>query len=389
MTDNPKVFLSSPHMSGHEQKYLSEAFNQNWIGPLGPNVENFEKELSSYTGSLHVAALNSGTSAMHLALILLGVKSGDTVIAQSFTFAATINPIVYLGAKPILVDSEEETWNMCPALLDSALSDIKKRSIRKGSKIRMPKAILAVNLYGMPAKWDEILQVSKNFGVPVIEDGAESLGSSYKGVKCGSLGAVGVLSFNGNKIITTSNGGALISNDEGIIRKARFLSTQARDIAPHYEHTQIGYNYRMSNILAGVGRGQMEVLNSRIIARRRNNALYKELLSCIPGVTFQNEPSEDYYSNYWLTAMQVNPTESGGVTQEKLRSMLWDNNIESRPVWKPMHLQPVFKEYQSYSNGNSERYFNNGICLPSGSNLSEEERERVVNIIKRGLKSVY
>jgi len=373
MSENKKrIYLSSPHMSGNEMKYIKDAFNQNWIAPLGPNVDAFEKALADYCGVKHAAALSSGSAAIHLALILLGVGRDDEVIASTFTFSATINPIAYLGAIPILVDSESETWNMEPGLLEAAIKD---RMSKKGKK---PKAIIVVHLYGMPANMDEIMRIAGEYEIPVIEDAAEALGSRYKGQPVGSFGKMAILSFNGNKIITTSGGGALISNDKMLIGKARFLSTQARDKALHYQHSQIGYNYRMSNILAGIGRGQMEVIEQRIKERRNNFRFYYDNLKSYPGIKFLHEPSHNYFSNFWLTTILINPKEAG-TSREDIQLKLEKVNIESRPLWKPMHLQPIFKKHPAYLNGISERLFSEGLCLPSGSNMTDEDRMRVLN----------
>ena len=363
-----KIWLSSPHMGGNELKYVKEAFETNWVAPLGPNVNAFEQDLSSRVRVKYCAALSSGTSAIHLALILLGVKTGDEVICQSFTFSATANPIVYQGAIPVFVDSEKDTWNMDPELLEKAVKD----RIMKGKK---PKVIIVVHLYGMPAKMDEILSIGNKFEIPVIEDAAEALGSKYKGKPCGSMGIMGTLSFNGNKIITTSGGGALLSNDIDYIQKARFLATQARDKAPYYQHSQVGYNYRMSNIVAGVGRGQIEVLNLRVEQRRANNKFYREFLDKIDGITFQTE-TEETFSNYWLTAILFD-SKMVNISREDVRISLERDNIESRPLWKPMHLQPVFSGAPAYVSGFSEFAFINGLCLPSGSNLTDEEKKRI------------
>ncbi len=372
-----KIWLSSPHMGGAEEQFVAEAFATNWIAPLGPNVNGFEQDLSTFLGGhSHVAALSSGTAAIHLGLILLGVGAGDEVICQSFTFSATANPIVYQGATPIFVDSEPDTWNMSPVLLEEAIKD----RLRKGKK---PKAIIPVHLYGMPAKMNEILEVANRYNIPVLEDAAEALGSSIDGRMCGTMGQISALSFNGNKIITTSGGGALVSADATIAQKARFLATQARDEAPHYQHSHIGYNYRMSNLCAGVGRGQMQVLNNRIATRRAIFGRYAGLLSGRPGISICHEP-EGYFSNRWLTTLLVNPAEAG-VTREDLRLALEKENIESRPLWKPMHLQPVFEQYPYYGEGVSDKLFENGLCLPSGSNLSEDELQRVFVVIERVL----
>lgn len=367
---NPKIWLSSPHMGGEEFNFVKEAFDTNWIAPLGPHVNGFEHDLEAFTGSKYAAALSSGTAALHLALIMLGVQPGDEVICQSFTFSATANPIVYLGATPVFIDSEADTWNMCPELLEEAIRD----RIAKGKK---PKAIIPVHLYGMPAKIAEIKKIADHYDIPVVEDAAEALGSTVNNKAAGTFGIMGILSFNGNKIITTSGGGALISEKEEFIKKARFLATQARDNAAHYQHSQIGYNYRMSNVCAGIGRGQMQVLADRIRQRRANYDLYVQHLSQIPGITFLPEP-KGYFSNRWLTTILVDPGKTGGVNREAIRLSLEKENIESRPLWKPMHLQPVFEKYPSYINGVSELLFHNGLCLPSGSNLSKPDLESVI-----------
>ncbi len=379
MSQKKRIYLSSPHMSGHEQKYINEAFEQNWIAPLGPNVDAFERTLADYCGVDHAAALSSGTAALHLALIMLGVKEGDEVFVSTFTFSATVNPIVYQGATPVFIDSENETWNMDPALLEKALEE------RKSSK-RMPKAIIVVHLYGMPAKMDEIMAVADGYGIPVIEDAAEALGSRYNGRPVASFGKMAILSFNGNKIITTSGGGALLSDDEELIKEARFLATQARDPAPHYQHSRIGYNYRLSNVLAGIGRGQMEVIDERVTKRRENYFYYRENLGRYEGISFPDEPDDKFFSNRWLTTILVDPVKTG-VSREDIYEYLEKENIESRPLWKPMHLQPVFSGYPRYLNGTSEYLFKYGLCLPSGSNMDEFTRERVINIIKGVLKN--
>lgn len=370
-----RIFLSPPHMSGNEMKYIQQAFDQNWIAPLGPNVDAFEKDLANYCGVKHAAALSSGTAAMHLALILLGVGKGDEVIAPSFTFSATINPIIYQGATPILIDSEPETWNMDPSLLEKAIRE--RKSQNSGFRI---KAIIVVHLYGMPAKMNEIMEIADRYSIPVIEDAAEALGSKYNGKPLGSFGKMAVLSFNGNKIITTSGGGALISEDEDLIARARFLATQARDQAPHYQHSHIGYNYRMSNVLAGIGRGQMEVIDERVKQRREIFRFYYESLMKYPGIKFLEEPGSRYYSNYWLTTVLIDNSRSG-FSREQIQEELEKENIESRPLWKPMHLQPVFSNCLVYKNGISEDLFKYGLCLPSGSNMSSEDRERIIKII--------
>lgn len=372
---NPKIWLSSPHMGNEEFNFVKEAFDTNWIAPLGPHVNNFEHDLESFTGAKYAAALSSGTAAIHLALIMLGVMPGDEVICQSFTFSASANPIAYLGAIPVFVDSEAETWNMCPDLLEEAIKD----RIAKGKK---PKAIIPVHLYGMPAKIERIMTIAAQYDIPVIEDAAEALGSSVDNKAAGTFGIMGVLSFNGNKIITTSGGGALISNDGKLIEQARFLATQARDAAPHYQHSQIGYNYRMSNVCAGIGRGQMIVLKERVMQRRKVYETYLEQLADMPGITFLPEP-KGYKSNRWLTTVLIDPLRSNGITRETIRLALEKENIESRPLWKPMHLQPVFENYPAYINNTSEKLFDKGLCLPSGSNLILEDLKRVIDIIKK------
>ena len=376
------IHLSLAHMSGREQRFIQQAFDTNWIVPMGPNVDGFEKDLEAFldSGKCHVAALSAGTAALHLGLILLGVEAGDEVLCQSFTFSASANPVKYQGATPVFVDSEPDTWNMSPEYLEEAILD----RIKKGKK---PKAIVPVHLYGMPAKMDEILSVANRYEIPVIEDAAEALGSEYKGIRCGTLGELAALSFNGNKIITTSGGGALVSKNEEYIKKARFLATQARDAAPHYQHSQIGYNYRMSNIVAGIGRGQMEVLPQRVEQRRKNNEYYRKHLSNMEAITFQTEPSIDFFSNYWLTSIIIDPKKNNGVTREDLRIALEKANIESRPLWKPMHLQPIFSSCPYYGEKVSEYLFNNGLCLTSGSSLTENDLERVVKVLKLKTKS--
>lgn len=375
-----KIYLSSPHMGGKEMEYIKNAFDTNWIAPLGPHVSAFESELSKYTGVAHVAALSSGTSAIHLALIMLGVKPNDYVICQSFTFSASANPIAYQGATPVFVDSEVQTWNMCPEFLEKAII----ACIENKNKPGKPKAIIPVHLYGMPAQIDKIVAVANKYDIPIIEDAAESLGSTYINKVTGSFGKFGILSFNGNKIITTSGGGALLSDDEELIIKARFLATQSRDEAPHYQHSNIGYNYRMSNVLAGIGLGQMEVLKSRIDARRSNFDRYKKYFEdkISSGYMIELLPEPDnVFSNRWLTAILIDPEKNKGITREKIRLALEAENIESRPLWKPMHLQPVFKNYPFIGDGTSEKLFNNGLCLPSGSNLTNEDWSRIENVL--------
>ncbi len=371
--NNSKIWLSSPHMGGNEQKYVQEAFDTNWVAPLGPNVTGFEQDIEAYLGNQSfVAALSSGTAAIHLGLILLGVKAGDEVICQSFTFSASANPILYQGAEPIFIDSESETWNMCPTALEKAIVD----RISKGKK---PKAIIAVHLYGMPFKVEEIRKIADTFQIPILEDSAEALGSTYKDQKCGTFGDIGVLSFNGNKIITTSGGGALVSKSKEIKEKVVFFATQSRDNAPHYQHSEIGYNYRLSNICAGIGRGQMEVLDKHIDLRRKMHEFYVNYFQNIEGVTVFVEPNSDFYSNHWLSAILIDSSKTNGKTREDLRLALDKENIESRPLWKPMHMQPIFKSYPYYGNNVAQNLFENGLCLPSGSNLQDSDLERLQN----------
>lgn len=372
---NSKIWLSSPHMGGNEQKYIREAFDANWVAPLGPNVNGFEEDIKKYLNqNAYIAALSAGTAALHLALIQCGVEQGDEVICQSMTFSASANPIAYQGATPVFVDSEPETWNICPIALEEAIKD----RIAKG---KTPKAIIAVHLYGMPYKVKEVHAVAQKYNIPVIEDAAEALGSTYKGQAAGTFGRFAALSFNGNKIITTSGGGALVCQTQEDKDQTVFLSTQARDNAPHYQHSHIGYNYRMSNICAGIGRGQMEVLADRVAARRAMHAFYKELFQDIAGVAVFTEPTEDFYSNHWLSAIVIDP-KIAGITREDLRLALLEDNIESRPLWKPMHLQPVFSNSPYYGGKVAEELFNNGLCLPSGSNLTDADRNRIAQKIK-------
>lgn len=388
---NSRIYLSSPHMGGDELHYIHDAFTKNWIAPLGANVDGFEKDLERYTGRNHAAVVTSGTAALHLALILCGVQPGDEVICQSMTFAASANPILYQGATPVFVDSELNTWNMDPELLENAIWD---RIQKKGK----PKAIIVVHLYGMPANMDAILRISEKYEIPVIEDAAEALGSSIKGRRCATFGLLSVLSFNGNKIITTSGGGALLGDQKELIDKARFLATQARDEAPHYQHSELGFNYRMSNIVAGIGRGQMNVLDQRVSARRKNHKFYvkklkgdwlvgKEVGSIFDtqnyqssGIYFLREP-KGYVSNRWLTTILVNPAETGGTTNHDIRLALEEQNIETRPLWKPMHLQPLFNDFPHYGKGVSDMLFSHGLCLPSGSNLSDADLQKVTTAI--------
>lgn len=371
-----KIWLSSPHMGGNELKYIHEAFDANWVAPLGPNVDGLEKDLENFlNANVKVAALSAGTAALHLALIECGVVYGDEVICQSMTFSASANPIAYCGAIPVFIDSEKDTWNMCSKALREAIVD-------RTAKGKKPKAIIVVHLYGMPAKMDEITAIAGRYKIPVIEDAAEALGSTYKGKACGTFGRFGILSFNGNKIITTSGGGALVCHTQEDKDKAVFLSTQARDNAPHYQHSQIGYNYRMSNIVAGIGRGQMEVLNDRVEARRKMHDFYVDIFKDIEGVEVFSEPNADFYSNHWLSAIVIDePT--AGKNREDLRLAFLEDNIESRPLWKPMHLQPVFADAPYYGTGVAEKLFDDGLCLPSGSNLSDDDRARIAKVIRK------
>lgn len=364
-------------MGGTEQNFVKEAFDTNWVAPLGPNVNGFEQDLSLFLGGSNVAALSSGTAAIHLGLVQLGVQPGDEVICQSMTFSASANPIAYVGAIPVFVDSEDETWNMSPALLEEAIKD----RIANG---KTPKAIIPVHLYGMPAKMDEIMAIANRYGIPILEDAAEALGSSINGKMCGTFGKIGILSFNGNKIITTSGGGALVSDDAAVAQETRFLSTQARDEAPHYQHSKIGYNYRISNLSAGVGRGQMEVLAKRVEQRRAVYQQYVDRYSSAKGISFVAEPA-GYFCNRWLSTIMIDPAVAG-FTREDLRLALEKENIESRPLWKPMHLQPVFSQYPYYGNGTSEKLFENGLCVPSGSNLTQADMDRVFAVMDTFMK---
>jgi dTDP-4-amino-4,6-dideoxygalactose transaminase len=369
-----KIWLSPPHMGTAEQKNIDEAFATNWISPLGQFVDGLEKKLCDFTGSRHAAALSSGTAAIHLGLILCGIERGDIVICPTFTFSATVNPVIYIGAEPVFVDCEKESWNISPALLREALSVLKK----EGKKA---KALIIVHLYGMPAAMDELMQIAAENNLVVIEDAAESLGSTYKGRHTGTFGKVGVLSFNGNKIITTSGGGALISDDNEMIKKSRFLATQARDAAPHYQHSHIGYNYRLSNICAAIGCGQMEVLQDRIAARRNNFEKYRVTLQEVRGISLPVEP-EGYFSNRWLSTIVIDPAKTKeNKTREDIRLKLESLNIESRPLWKPMHLQPVFEKYCAFTDGTSESLFKDGLCLPSGSALTESQHQLICKTI--------
>ena len=381
---NNRIYLSLAHMGGREQDFIKEAFDTNWVVPLGPNVDAFEQSLRDYLidneqlttdNERHVVALSAGTAALHLGLILLGVKPGDEVICQSFTFAASANPISYLEAKPVFVDSEADTWNMDPVLLEEAIKD----RMRKTGKL--PKAIIPVHLYGMPAKMDRICEIARRYDIPVLEDAAEALGSELNGKRCGMFGELAALSFNGNKMITTSGGGALVCRTEEEAKMTKFYATQARDNAPHYQHTHIGYNYRMSNICAGIGRGQMFVLDEHISRRRAIHKLYTELLADVKGVTVMQNPSEEYDSNFWLSCILVDPKKAG-MTREDIRLKLDAENIESRPLWKPMHLQPIFVDAPFYGNGTSEHLFDIGLCLPSGPTLTDDDIRTVVECIK-------
>ena len=362
-----KIWLSPPHMGGTELKYIHKAFDENFIAPLGSNIDAFENNLQDFLGeNVNVVAFSSGTAALHLALVMLGVKMGDEVICQSMTFSASANPIVYQGATPIFIDSERETWNICPKALEIAIKD----RLSKGKK---PKAIIIVHLYGMPTKIDEIMNLSNKYKIPIVEDAAEALGSAYKGRKCGTFGEMSILSFNGNKIITTSGGGALVCRKQAQKERAIFLSTQARDEAPYYQHSEIGYNYRMSNVSAGIGCGQMEVLEERIIQRRFNHNFYRNLFESMEGISIFSEPNDNFYSNHWLTAIVIDE-ERIGFDRDKLRLKFLENNIETRPLWKPMHLQPIFTDAPYYGEDVSERLFQKGLCLPSGSNMTDNDK---------------
>ncbi|WNF39031.1 DegT/DnrJ/EryC1/StrS family aminotransferase [Bacillaceae bacterium IKA-2] len=364
-------------MSGNEQKYVREAFKTNWIAPLGPNVDAFEKELADYVGVNEAVALSSGTAAIHMALILLGVKERDHVFCSSFTFVASANPVIYQGAEPVFIDSEPDTWNMSPVALKKGLQD----AFVTG---KMPKAIIVVNLYGQMAKMDEIVSICHEYEVPMIEDAAESLGSTYKGKPSGTFGEFGIFSFNGNKIITTSGGGMLVSNNTAAMQKARFLAAQSRDQAEHYQHSVVGYNYRLSNILAGIGRGQLEMLEERVSAKRKVYERYYDELAQLPGISFMPE-LEKTQSNRWLTTLTIDEKKAGFSVKSLLKGFS-EENIEARPVWKPLHMQPLFEHSAYYSHSQyenvSEQLFQTGICLPSGTNLSEEEMNRVINCIK-------
>ena len=378
-----RIYLCLAHMSGKEQEYIKEAFDTNWVVPLGPNVNAFEEDLERFIGQdKRVVALSAGTAAIHLGLVLLGVKPGDEVICQSFTFCASANPVTYLGATPVFVDSEEDTWNMDPVLLEQAIND---RMAKTGKK---PKAIIPVHLYGMPAKMDEICAVAAKYGIPVLEDAAEALGSEYKGRKCGTFGCFGALSFNGNKMITTSGGGALIVPDETVKKEVMFYATQAREPFPYYQHERIGYNYRMSNICAGIGRGQMTVLDEHIAHHRHVHALYKEAFEDVDGITLKCNPGADWNANYWLCTILIDPVKTG-TDYEAVRVALDQKGIETRPLWKPMHLQPVYAKATAYVNGVSERLFSQGLCIPAGPWVTDADVAYIVEQIKACCKKLH
>lgn len=374
-----RIWLSPPHLSGAESVFINQALDSNWVAPLGPNVDRLEVEIAEATGAPHVVCLSSGTAAIHLALILLGVGPEDEVIAQSFTFAATANPAKYLGARVVLVDSEPYSWNMSPALLEEAIED------RIRHRRRLPKVIIPVHLYGMPALMDEICDIGARYAIPVVEDAAESLGSNLDGAATGTFGEFGVLSFNGNKIITTSGGGALLTRSQRAADMARFLATQARDPAPHYQHSRVGYNYRLSNIAAGIGRAQLQVLEDRVAARRAVYAAYHRELGELPGISFLDEPAGSF-SNRWLTTIIFDEQVWGSDAPQRVRKALACAEIESRPLWKPLHLQPLFADSPSYENGVSERLFNSGLCLPSGSALRKNEQEEIIERVIAALR---
>lgn len=377
---NKRIWLSLAHMGGREQDFIKEAFDTNWVVPLGPNVDAFEQSLAEYLHEdRYVVALSAGTAALHLGLILLDVKPGDEVICQSFTFAASANPISYLEAKPVFVDSEKDTWNMDPVLLEEAIKD----RLRKTGKL--PKAIIPVHLYGMPAKMDEIMDIASRYGIPVLEDAAEALGSELNGRKCGTFGELAALSFNGNKMITTSGGGALICRTEEEARQTKFYATQARDAAPHYQHTHIGYNYRMSNICAGIGRGQMTVLDEHIAHHRHVHALYENAFEGVDGITLKSNPDGRFNANYWLSTILIDPVKTG-TNYDEVRRKLDEQGIETRPLWKPMHLQPVYATNPCYVNGVSERLFNMGLCIPAGPWVTDEDVAYIVEQIKKCYK---
>lgn len=368
-----RIYLSPPHIGNDELQLVQDVFASNWIAPLGPQVDAFENEVAAWAGVKHGAALTSGTAALHLALRMLGVLPGDRVLCPTMTFIASANPIVYLGAKPVFLDCENSTWNLAPQIL---LDELKESAARND----LPKALVAVDLYGQCADYDAILEACREYSVPIVEDAAEALGATYKKRPAGGFGTMGVFSFNGNKIITTSGGGMLVSDDEEMIARARFLASQARDAAPHYEHSEIGYNYRLSNVLAAIGRGQLRVLPDRIAARKNNFERYKTALSDLPGVEFM-PISKDGEPNFWLTCLQIDAAKFGA-TREEIRLALEAENIEARPVWKPMHLQPVFQNCEMRGGNVAEKIFQNGLCLPSGSSLNDEEFARVVEVVR-------
>lgn len=370
-------------MRGNEQRFIKDAFDANWVAPMGTNVNLFEYDLKCYLkDTVHVTALSSGTAAIHLGLLILGIKEGDEVICQSLTFTATANPILYIKATPIFIDSELDTWNLCPIALEEAIID----RIKLGKK---PKAIITVHLYGNPYKVEAIRSIADKYQIPILEDAAEALGSSYKGQKCGIFGDIGILSFNGNKIITTSGGGALVCHSEAIKSRAIFLATQSKDDAVHYEHSEIGFNYRLSNISASIGRGQMEILDEHVHLRRAMHLFYKNLFKDVPGVYVYDVPNKDYFSNHWLSVITINPDETNGIDCTSLRLALEAENIESRPIWKPLHLQPLYQDFPYYGNRVAESLFAKGLCLPSGSNTTAEERERIQNVIEEVFKTKH
>ncbi|MEX0967270.1 MAG: DegT/DnrJ/EryC1/StrS family aminotransferase [Bacteroidia bacterium] len=381
-----KIWLSSPHIGEAEKEFVTEAFETNWIAPLGPHVNGFEKDLETYNQVGFAAALSSGTAALHLALILCDVKPGDVVLCQSFTFCGSANPILYTGATPVFIDSEPGSWNMDPVQLENAIVKINNGDLKGVAANARIRAIIPVNLYGMPARLNEIIEIGNKYNIPVIEDAAESLGSTYQGKKTGSFGDFGIYSFNGNKIITTSGGGALVSADEALIKKSRFLATQARDEAPHYQHSEVGYNYRLSNVLAGIGRGQMQVLDARIAKRRENFSRYKSYFNKWNdsgfNIQFQEE-AEGSFSNRWLTCILIEPKENKGMTRDEVRLTLEKENVEARPLWKPMHMQPLFQAYPFFGSGVAEHLFDIGLCLPSGSNLSEDDFQRIFEVLDK------
>ena len=376
--EKKKILLSLAHMGGTEQKWVDEAFKDNWIVPLGPNVDEFELRLEKYLNANSVVALSAGTAALHLGLVMLGVDAGDEVICQSFTFSASANPICYLGAKPIFIDSESDTWNMCPKALEEAIVD---RHIKTG---KYPKAIIPVHLYGMPAKMDEIMSIANKYNIPVLEDAAEALGSEYKGVKCGTIGQYGALSFNGNKIITTSGGGALICPNKELGNRVTFYATQARENRPYYYHEVIGYNYRLSNVSAGIGCGQMDVLEEHVARRQEIHSIYKDRLKDISSITVLDNPTTDYSSNFWLTTILIDP--KYGITPDEVRIALNNENIETRLLWRPMHMQPIYENAPYYGGDVCEKLFDQGLCLPSGSSLTNEDISRVIEAIHNILR---